>query len=333
MKVSLVIPGRNAAGTIKNCLESVVPILDRKGLGEIIFVDDGSTDDTAKIVQHYPIRYIRKETQGPGAARNTGWHAANCELIWFIDADCVAEPDAMANLIVHLEDPAVAGAGGSYSNGYPQSLLACLVHEEIIERHLRMPSDVNHLGSFNVLYRRSVLKEMNGFDESLFNGPGSPGAEDMELSYRIFAAGYRLVFDRSSIVRHFHPTRLRNYLRAQRHHGFWRARLHFHHPNRATGDTYSSLVDNVQPPIAMIILAIVPLIFFWPVQMGLFLLFMFFILAALQIPMTIRLVKRTGLLRYSVFGFVSFIRAFARGLGMIAGLFSVPFIWKKKYFG
>jgi len=192
-----------------------------------------------------------------------------------------------------------------------------------------MSPNVNHLGSFNVLYRRTILEEMNGFDESLFNGPGRPGAEDMELSYRIVAAGYRLVFDRSSIVCHFHPTRLRNYLRAQRHHGFWRARLVLHYLNSATGDTYSSLVDNAQPPIAMIILSIVPLFFFWPVQMGPSLLFMFFILAALQIPMTIRLVKRTGLLRYSVFGFVSFIRAFARGLGLSAGLISIIFLKKK----
>jgi len=121
----------------------------------------------------------------------------------------------------------------------------------------------------------------------------------------------------------------RNYLRAQRHHGFWRARLVLHHPNSATGDTYSSLIDNAQPPIAMIILAIIPLFFFWPVQMGPFLLFMFFILAALQIPMTIRLVKRTGLLRYSVFGFVSFIRAFARGLGLSVGLISIIVLKKK----
>ena len=70
MNVSLVIPGRNVASMIKSCLEAVVPILGQHGLEEIIFVDDASIDDTAKIVQHYPVRLIRGEGKGPGAARN-----------------------------------------------------------------------------------------------------------------------------------------------------------------------------------------------------------------------------------------------------------------------
>ena len=61
MKVSLVIPGRNVSGTIKRCLESVVPMLGQNGLEEIIFVDDGSIDSTAEIVQNYPVRYLWQE--------------------------------------------------------------------------------------------------------------------------------------------------------------------------------------------------------------------------------------------------------------------------------
>jgi len=43
-----------------------------------------------------------------------------------------------------------------------------------------------------MLYRRSVLEELGGFDETHYNGPGSPGAEDMEIGYRALEAGYRL---------------------------------------------------------------------------------------------------------------------------------------------
>src|SRR6056297_2753122 len=124
-------------------------------LKEIIFVDDGSTDSTAEIASRYPVRIIQGTGQGPGAARNLGWQAADSELIWFIDSDCVAEPDALEQLLRHMNDPQVAGVGGSYANLYPDSLVATLIHEEIVARHRRMKREVDFLGGFNVLYRRS----------------------------------------------------------------------------------------------------------------------------------------------------------------------------------
>jgi len=148
--VSLVIPGRNCAETLEKCLNSVVPLLERGELQEILFVDDGSTDNTAEIARRYPVQVITGAGGGPGAARNLGWRQAQGASIWFIDSDCVAEPDALQKLLLHLNDPEVAGVGGSYANLYPDSLLATLIHEEIIARHRRMPQEVNFLGGFNV---------------------------------------------------------------------------------------------------------------------------------------------------------------------------------------
>ena len=93
--VSLVVPGRNAAATLRPCLESVVPLQESGELREILFVDDGSTDDTAELVRRYPVRSIASPGRGPGAARNLGWRAASSPWVWFIDSDCVAEPDAL----------------------------------------------------------------------------------------------------------------------------------------------------------------------------------------------------------------------------------------------
>ena len=90
----------------------------------------------------------------------------------------------------------MAGVGGSYDNAVPGSLLACLIHEEIRCRHLAMdPEAVDYLGSFNVLYRREILERVGGFDESEFNGPGAPGAEDADLSFRVAELGFRLRFE------------------------------------------------------------------------------------------------------------------------------------------
>lgn len=316
MSVSLVIPGKNATRTIRQCLDSVVPMLEN-GLTEIIFVDDGSTDETESIVAEYPVRIVHAGGLGPGGARNCGWHEAREGLVWFIDSDCVAEPDALKLLVPHLDDPKVAGVGGSYGNMLPGSLLACLIHEEIIERHRQMTSEVDFLGSFNVLYRRSVLQQVGGFDEKFFNGPGSPGAEDAELAYRVHKAGHVLHFESDSLVGHYHPTNLRRYCRAQRHHGKWRVNLYLAHRNQGAGDSYSSLVDHGQPPLAMLILAALPTLAFaqtcWVVPV------MILVLLLLQLPMTLRLVVRTGRLKYFAFAPMGMVRAFARGIGMTLG--------------
>jgi GT2 family glycosyltransferase len=316
--VTLVIPGKNAERTIRPCLDAAVAVLDAGELSEIIFVDDGSTDRTPDIVREYPVRTVRLRGVGPGAARNRGWRAARSPLVWFVDSDCVIHRDALRQLLPHLDDPSVVGVGGSYLNQESESLLATLIHEEIRERHLRMRGSVDYIGSFNALYRRLVLEEVGGFDEELFNAPGAPGAEDADLSYRIVEAGHGLRVNAGSLVGHFHPTRLRAYLRSQGLHGFWGARLYALHPARAMGNSYSTALDHVQPVVAVGTLSTVPLLvtasFGWvPVA---------FVaaLVLLQTPLTLRMLRRTGNPRLLAFIPLGVTRSFVRGLGMARGV-------------
>jgi len=309
--VSLVIPGRDCAGTVRQCLEAVVPMLEGPLLGEIIFVDDGSKDDTARIVAEYPVTCLAGTGAGAGAARNIGWRAARHPLIWFVDSDCVAEPDALTRLLPKMDDPRVGGVGGSYGIMTAESLLACLIHEEIVERHLAMPRRVNFLATFNVLYRRAVLEQIDGFDERFLKG------QDAELAWRVMAAGHELAFEVNSRVKHYHPVRWRPYLRTQRKHGYWRVFLHLGHRGHFIGDSYSNLVDHAQPPLAMLVLALLPLLVFPQVRWvtavpGLLLL-------AAQAPLTWKLIARTRQARFGFFAAMSFVRAFWRGIGMVAG--------------
>jgi len=316
--VTLVIPGKNASSTLRPCLDAVVPLLQRGELTEILFIDDGSTDDTKQIAASYPVRILDAPRKGPGGARNVGWRAANTPLVWFIDSDCVAEPDALQRLRPHLEDPKVAAVSGSYLNRLPDSLLACLIQAEIEDRHQRMGTEVDFLASFNVLYRRSVLELLGGFDEAdRYNAAGSPGAEDAELAYRAFAAGHRLHFDIQSKVGHYHPTRLGRYLRSQRHHGYWRVNLHLNYQGRKGHDSYSNWVDHAQPPLACLTLATLPLLIFsWTcwIPAALFLL-----LWVLTLPMTFRLMKRSGRMDFLAYSPMGLVRAYARSFGLVAG--------------
>lgn len=317
-RTSLVIPGRNASATLPACLDAVAGYVADGTLAEIVFVDDRSTDASVAIAERYPVTVLAAGGLGPGGARNVGWRATQGDLVWFIDADCVARPGALETLLEHLEDPAVGGAGGTYGNEVPGSLLGSLIHAEIVERHRRMPTNVGYLATYNVCYRRAVLELLGGFDERLFNAPGKPGAEDIDFAYRASAAGWQLRFDARSVVGHYHPTRLRPYLRTQRNHGFWRVALHLRHRRQGAGDDYSSAVDHAQPVVAVMAIAATPLFAFdglryvaaclWAVLFG------------LQLPMALRMLMGASGVSALAFVPLGAIRAVWRGLGMSSAL-------------
>ena len=312
--VALVIPARNAERTIEPCLRAVVPLLDRE-LAEIVVVDDGSSDATAAIAERFGVRVIRGGGEGPSAARNRGWRATTAPLVWFVDADCVAEPDALPPLLDRLERSGCAGVGGTYTNASPDSWLATAIDDEIAIRHAAMGERVDYLATFDVLYRREILEKTGGFDESLVR------AEDVDLAWRILASGGELRFARASRVAHYHERRLLPYLRTQAANGYWRTWLYASHPKHAGGDAYSSWVDHLPPVLALAgagALAAAP----WLPTAGVAGLAAV-ATAALQLPMARRVADRHGPSHGAAFALLGTARALARGVGLALGAAAV----------
>ena len=311
--VSVVIPAYNAARTIAPCVQACLA-QDYPGV-EVIVVDDGSTDDTASIVRRYPVRYLRQENAGPASARNRGWRAATGEIVCFTDSDCVPALDWVSRLVEEYAPDEIAGVGGTYDIANEDNLLAACIHEEIGQRHLEMPRYVNYLGSFNLSYRRTVLEEVNGFDESYLRASG----EDNDLAYRVMKHGYKLVFTRNAKVAHYHPDNSWRYLKQQFWHGYWRMKLYHQHPDMARGDVYGGLLDFVQPPLCVGTLALTPLAVIWPALWMLVGLLVLLDLG-LQVPNTVRIVGRTGKRELWALAAVTGLRGYARGLGMVKGV-------------
>jgi glycosyltransferase involved in cell wall biosynthesis len=309
--VSIVVPAYNSSRTIRSCIEACLN-QDYPEL-EVIVVDDGSTDGMGEIVRGYPVRYIRKPNGGPASARNVGWRAAIGEIVCFTDADCIPVRDWVSRLVSGYTSDEVAAVGGSYEIVNPDSLLATCIHEEIIQRHLSMPREVDYLGSFNLSLRKRVLEEVGGFDEGYRKASG----EDNDLSYRLSKLGYKLIFDSEAKVAHHHPERLWPYLLHQFRHGYWRMKLYREHPYMAKGDVYSGISDLIQPPLFLATMGLLPFAFKSPI--GGILLALLSIGVILQLPNAIRIVKRKGKIRHLALVPIALLRGYARGLGMLFG--------------
>jgi hypothetical protein len=249
--VGIVVPAYNARDTLERCLEHC---LDQSAPAEsVVVVDDGSTDDTAAVARRFPVTVLRQPNRGPAAARNLGARHAGADIVAFTDADCFPERDWLARLTAAFE-PGVAAAGGTYGIANPEHLLARIVHQEIVERHRRLPREVDFLGSFNVAYRVDAFEAAHGFDEDFRSASG----EDNDLAYRLKDAGGALRFVPEARVAHVHPCALVPYLRTQARHGFWRMKLYAKHPRRAAGDRYAGLADLCGAPLALLVIAAAP---------------------------------------------------------------------------
>ena len=240
--IAVVIPARNSQATIERAVRASLAQEGARFV-EVVVVDDGSTDETARIAEQAGARVIRREPTGPAAARNAGWCSTAADIVAFTDSDCAPNPQWCARIAEALADEAVGAVGGSYDIANPESKLARVVHAEILARHARMGRSVRALGTYNFAARREVLERLGGFDESYTNASG----EDNDLSYRILAGGGALHFLHDNTVAHLHPTVLSGYLKSQARHGYWRVKLYRDHPGMKSGDDYSGVVDYLAP--------------------------------------------------------------------------------------
>ena len=106
--VSVIIPTYNSANFLPEAVASLRA--QRHAPLEIIVVDDGSTDNTARVVRELGggLRYTYQPNGGPAAARNTGLALARGPVLGFLDADDLLAEGALAALLAPLlHDPAV----------------------------------------------------------------------------------------------------------------------------------------------------------------------------------------------------------------------------------
>jgi glycosyltransferase involved in cell wall biosynthesis len=180
--ISVIIPTFNRAVKTARAISSV--LYQRFTDYEIIVVDDGSTDETERVLHQFKnrIRYVtHKANGGVSAARNTGLTVSKSPLIAFLDSDDYWLPDKLA-------------VQKSFLDRNPNTVI-CQTEETWIrngkranpgKRHLKPTGDVFEpslklclVSPSAVMLKRELLEEVGVFDEGL------PACEDYDLWLRI----------------------------------------------------------------------------------------------------------------------------------------------------
>jgi GT2 family glycosyltransferase len=92
--------------------------------------------------------------------------------------------------------------------------------------------------------------KFGGFDSSFKTASG----EDPELSFKIFSAGNRLLFDTGMFVWHTHPNSMKKYIKQQFYRAYWRVNLYNKHPQKMGGDVYTGSEIPLSPALMSIFL-------------------------------------------------------------------------------
>jgi glycosyltransferase involved in cell wall biosynthesis len=105
--ISIIIPVYNMEKYLKQCLDSVFCQIDENI--EVIIVNDGSTDDSRKVIEKYlnlykNVVYIEQENQGVSISRNKGIERAKGEYIMFLDSDDYLEKKSVSNLYIKAKE-------------------------------------------------------------------------------------------------------------------------------------------------------------------------------------------------------------------------------------
>jgi len=191
-KVSIIVPAYNeevnAVRTVEGLLQSDYPNFD------IIFIDDGSKDQTFANVSHafenHPkVRVLTKPNGGKASALNFGIAQADGEILVCIDADTILTVDAISRMIPYFANPKVGGVAGSVRVG---NTLNLLTHWQSIEYTTSQNFDRRAFDYINAIvvipgaigaFRKSAIDQINAFTTDTL-------AEDCDLTLRLLRAGY-----------------------------------------------------------------------------------------------------------------------------------------------
>jgi len=205
--ISFIVPVLDGEQHIARCLDSILEEMDPGD--EILVVDNGSTDDTLRIVEQYSkVKLLIFPQVTIAALRNRGAAIASGDVLAFIDSDCLVCEGWRKAVDTVLSDKQVAVTGSICD--VPASGTWIEKAWWSLRRYKRR---VHYIASANLVMRHETFNDVSGFDEKLITD------EDTEICSRIRELGYCIMEDPAVRVIHLGNAKtFRDFVRKEKWH-------------------------------------------------------------------------------------------------------------------
>ncbi len=214
-RISVIVPALNEARVIGHCLESLAASDFPKEQFEVILVDNGSKDATVEIARSFSERMqvtiLERRGVRISGLRNWGVKHASGEIVAFLDADCVAPPSWLKDILAFAPKDGMGVIGANYLLPEGSTWVGRTWHDY---QEAPKSGDVSHVPAGDLVMRREDFLQVGGFDESIQTN------EDYELCERVRAAGMPVrAFPQLGVVHLGTAQSLKVFYRKQRWHG------------------------------------------------------------------------------------------------------------------
>lgn len=238
LSFSVVVPTRNRHHQLAECLASLAEQDYPADRFEVVVVDDGSDPPISSVACSFEhrmaVRVVRRQHDGPGAARNAGADAATGDCIAFTDDDCTVSAGWLSAYAKALAEHPDALLSGPIVNGLDDNVFAAtsqVLVDYLYGYYNRNVGRATFLTSNNLAVARAKLREVGGFDPIFVHAAG----EDRELSSRWAHLGRPAFVVPDAVVTHRHHMGLQGFVR--QHFGYGRGALYFHIKEAERGNT------------------------------------------------------------------------------------------------
>jgi cellulose synthase/poly-beta-1,6-N-acetylglucosamine synthase-like glycosyltransferase len=194
----VIVPVRDGESTIADCIDAILAAEYPSDCREVLVVDNGSTDGTASLLEARPVTYLSEPEPGVSNARNRGIAESTGEILAFVDADCLVEPQWLTELVRPFEDPKVGAVAGDLQHVPPTTPAERQAARLLGNwQQFAFNSDPAYPITANAAYRREVIDRIGPFD------PHMTRAQDVELGLRFHErSGRRLAYAEQATARH-----------------------------------------------------------------------------------------------------------------------------------
>ncbi|WP_346862605.1 glycosyltransferase [uncultured Draconibacterium sp.] len=214
MKYTIIVPVYNRTNEVAELLQSAEQLNYNRDNFEILFVDDGSSDELGKFIHSYrsesnlAIRYIYQENTGPAEARNNGMANSSGDYFLFLDSDCLLPPQWLNKIDSALAEHQYDAFGGPDTFHDSFSPLLKAVNYSMTSfigtggiRGNKNSFERFYPRSFNMGISKNIYKNIGGMRLRYYG-------EDTDFSARIYEAGYKVGLIPEAFVYHKRRTSL-----------------------------------------------------------------------------------------------------------------------------